>query len=264
MRKSTLLITLVLLSALLALPLSQPAYAQDADETEEPDETISEPDAGAELPLPLGGCQTTGTIVSSFNGTPLAAGNIVWFNSHLKLGGLKDREAIVYVRDAAIEFTANGITYYLPLEPSEIHFAPSTHYSYTVYDVVDLHWHTSISKANLGVNVWAGGIAFVVPEGGLPGGIGPITWTASFATDTPKLEARWQWSAAVYTRFGWDLNDVGVKAVDGPKENTFEDATKAGTPWYWLDYVTGGARGGGGSNYTGSWSGTGSVALCVE
>ena len=36
-------------------------------------------------------------------------------------------------------------------------------------------------------------------------------------------------------------------------------APHAGTPVAIEDYVIGGARGGGGSNYTGSWSGTGSV-----
>lgn len=249
----TTLITLIALVVFITLPLAasaQPARDQGTGE--------------AITPEAIEACQFSSTITSDFNGTPLSAGNSIWFNSHLKVSGLKGREAVVHVRDAMIRFSANGVTYQLPVEPSEIHFAPATDYSFTVYDEINLHWITEISRANLGNNVFAGGYIFVVPAGGLPGGIKPVTWTATITTDTPGLKVAWQWSAAVYTPFGQYLNELGVKEADGPEETSFADATKAGTPWYLKEFVTGGARGGGGSNYTGSWSGTGSLVLCVE
>ena len=43
----------------------------------------------------------------------------------------------------------------------------------------------------------------------------------------------------------------------------FPNSYHAGTPEYRKDYVIGGARGGGGSNYTGSLSGTKSKVPCA-
>jgi hypothetical protein len=50
-----------------------------------------------------------------------------------------------------------------------------------------------------------------------------------------------------------------VKPVDDNKASVYHNADHAGTPESFKKSVTGGAMGGGGSNYTGSYSGTGSV-----
>ena len=76
--------------------------------------------------------------------------------------------------------------------------------------------------------------------------------------DRSSVTATWQWSAAVYTSFTTDYNAVGVKAAEGPTCQ-YANADHVGTPENYKSFVTGGARGGGGSNFTGSWSGT--VAL---
>jgi hypothetical protein len=56
-----------------------------------------------------------------------------------------------------------------------------------------------------------------------------------------------------------------VKPVDDNKASAYKNSDHAGTPESFKAFVTGGARGGGGSNYTGSWSGTDGVTpVCTQ
>jgi hypothetical protein len=88
--------------------------------------------------------------------------------------------------------------------------------------------------------------------GGFPGGIQNVTWTANFAADTPGLTVNWKWAAAVYTNFSSSPGNLGVKAVDDPLVDAYHNSHLAGTPEAYRYYVTAGARGYGGSNYTGT------------
>jgi len=92
----------------------------------------------------------------------------------------------------------------------------------------------------------------------LPGGINPVTWQGHFSSDTPSVSVNWQWGAAVYTNFNTDYNAVQVKPLDSATAQ-YHNSDHAGTPEAFRQAVLGGARGGGGSNYTGSYSATGSV-----
>jgi hypothetical protein len=77
------------------------------------------------------------------------------------------------------------------------------------------------------------------------------------------VNINWQWAAAVYTNFSTDHSMLGVKAVDDNQDDCVtQNSDHAGTPELYKSFVIGGARGGGGSNYTGSYSGTGSVGPC--
>jgi hypothetical protein len=100
-----------------------------------------------------------------------------------------------------------------------------------------------------------------VPASGLPGGIKDVIWQATFSSNTSGLTVNWQWGAAVYTNFSTKYNDLGVKPVDDNKASKYKNSDHAGTPEDFKAYVIGGARGGGGSNFTGSYSATGSCAL---
>src|SRR5262249_22678755 len=51
----------------------------------------------------------------------------------------------------------------------------------------------------------------------------------------------------------------GVKPVDDNNASAYQNSHHAGTPENFRNFVTGGARGGGGSNFTGSYSATASV-----
>jgi len=50
---------------------------------------------------------------------------------------------------------------------------------------------------------------------------------------------------------------LAVKPVDDTKASQYKNSGHAGTPESFKSFVTGGARGGGGSHFTGSYGGTG-------
>jgi hypothetical protein len=95
-----------------------------------------------------------------------------------------------------------------------------------------------------------------------------VTWGGDFISDTPGISVSWKWGAAVYTVFSTNYNKLGVKPThqgsclyaNGDHAGTPEGIDDSGIPY--KHFVTGGARGGGGSNWTGSWSGTVSEIVC--
>jgi hypothetical protein len=103
----------------------------------------------------------------------------------------------------------------------------------------------------------------------LPGGIHPVTWTGTFTSNTAGITVKWKWGAAVYTTFSTDYNLLAIKPTHSGS-CSYNNSDHAGTPEGvdttsgkpFQSFVTGGARGGGGSNFTGSWSGTVSVPVC--
>ena len=68
----------------------------------------------------------------------------------------------------------------------------------------------------------------------------------------------------MYSQFGTDNSSLGVKPVDASDLSSYQNSDHAGTPESFKSFVTGGACGGGGSNYTGSYSGTATVTPDVE
>jgi hypothetical protein len=98
---------------------------------------------------------------------------------------------------------------------------------------------------------------------------GPVTWQGSFVADTAGISVSWKWGAAIYTAFSLDYNLLGIKPTHS-NACLYLNSDHAGTPegvdpntaQPFKAFVTGGARGGGGSNWTGSWSGTQHVAVC--
>ena len=64
-----------------------------------------------------------------------------------------------------------------------------------------------------GGDVFLDGFALTLPNG-LPGRIHPVTFQATFESDTPGLSVKWQWAAAVYSHFSTDYNALNVKPVD--------------------------------------------------
>jgi hypothetical protein len=118
-------------------------------------------------------------------------------------------------------------------------------------------------SSGLAGNTFLSALAFVVPAGGLPGGINPVTWSAVFTSDTPGVTMQWQWAAAVYTSFSSDYNALGVKPVDDNQASVYQNSDHAGTRENYKAFVTAGARGGGASNYTGGYSGTENVIPCA-
>ncbi len=204
-------------------------------------------------------CPTqSSSIVANFNGTAIGSGDYLWFTSVLKPSGLGSNPVTIFVRNSTITFTADGTNYSVPVPDANIVFSPSTTTATTTFNSSSNLWQTTVPSSGLAGNTLLDPTEFL-PSGGLPGGIKNVTWTAGFAADTSGVTLNWQWSASVYTSFSNNYNSLGVKPVDDNKASQYQNSDHAGTPENYKSYVTGGAMGGGGSNYTGSNSGTASV-----
>jgi len=188
-------------------------------------------------------------INSNFNGTAIQGGNTIWFSSHMKVDGVSSQPVTLSITSSVITFTSNGQLFSLVTPDARITFSPTATSASTSFDAATNAWVSIIPSGQAGSDPFMTGLAFLVPNGGLPGGINPVSWQAKFTSDTPGISGSWQWGAAVYTNFSTDYNALGVLAADGGRQS--------GTPLNFEPFVTGGARGGGGSNFTGSNSATG-------
>jgi hypothetical protein len=123
-------------------------------------------------------------------------------------------------------------------------------------------WTTTVPVSGSD-EIFLSGVALPLPSG-LPGGVNPVRWSGSFSASSPGISVQWKWGAAVYTCFPAPsaafYNALMVKPTHS-QACTFNNSDHAGTPEntsFRCD--TGGARGGGAANLTGSWSGTATAA----
>ena len=86
-----------------------------------------------------------------------------------------------------------------------------------------------------------------------------MTWCGTFASDTAGVEMGWRWSSAAYSNFSGNNAALGVKPMNTDHDNTATNRDNAGTPENYTRFVIPGARGKGGKNYTGSYSGTAEI-----
>ena len=198
---------------------------------------------------------------SNFNGTAVAAGNTIWFNTIFKPKGVPAAGGVVNLTGSTIRMTSGGNVITVNVPDSRVTFSATATSASTVFNPILNRWEITVPRAYTG-NIFLAGAAWVAPAGGLPGGANPVTWTGQMTTNMPGFSMNWQWAAAVYTSFG-PLGSVGAKPIDGGTMNPYANSDHAGTPESFKSSVVGGARGGGGSNWTGSYSGTVAPPVCV-
>lgn len=194
------------------------------------------------------------SITSNFNGTAIAGGDTIWFNSVVKAKGASSGGVIEF-RNQKVTWSANGKSFDFPIPDSVITYSTTATKASGTFNHGTDQWEITV-PASFGDNVFLSGDHFTVPSGGLPGGINPVTWTGTFTT-SPGVSLQWQWGAAAYTKFGL-LNEDGIKFTHSTTLDEYHNGDQAGTPENFKQFVTGGARGGGGANATGSYSPTGS------
>ncbi len=217
-------------------------------------------------------------VSTNFSRPPIAAGNTIWFDSVLSAKpprgpdgiqemDLSNHTVIVYVTNGTITFNANNATYNLPVPDAMITFTPTVTSATTTFDSVNNRWVTTVPSADLTRHmqqfdipgeVFASGLAFPVPAGGLPGGITNVNWSAAFTTDTPGVTLNWEWGAAVYSTFTTDYNllGVGVKSGDDGKGHCHWDGNgdRAATPENYKQYLVMGATADGPRDYAGDFT----------
>jgi protocatechuate 3,4-dioxygenase beta subunit len=200
-------------------------------------------------------CDASTTISDNFNSTALQAGHTIWFVGQIQWKSPGTGPLTVFLDSALVQFTANGTPYALNIPQAKIIYSPVATSTTTLFDDATQTWVTTVSPGNFGKRIFVSGLAFPVPVGGLPGSINPVSWSGRFTTDTPGVTVNWRWAAAAYSSFSTNYNALSVKATDGSTENPYPNTDQAGTPETYKSFVVDGARGGGGTNYTGSWTG---------
>jgi hypothetical protein len=217
------------------------------------------------------------SITSSFNSATINAGSTIWFNSTLKVSGLGSGPTTIRVDHSTItspDFTLNTPN-------AAVTFDPSATQATTTFDGATNTWVTTVPVSSSGSGGLLGGLLggltgllnLTPPPGntfldgatlyaptGLRGGISPVTWSANFTTDTSGVSVTWQWEAGVYSQFSNNLSVLGVKPVDSNSTSQYRNSDLAGTPENFKQFLVAGARGNGGSNYTGTASGTKTVS----
>jgi hypothetical protein len=203
-------------------------------------------------------CPSSSTNISNFNGTPIQPGNFIWFNANFTASGIPSTGATISFTNSTITFTADH-TYTESVPNAQITFDPTVACASTSFDPMTNTWTTTVPLAGSD-EIFLTGLAFPVPASARVQG--PVTWQGNFASVTPGISVAWKWGAAVYTTFNPDYTVLGIKPTH-TLACGYQNSDHAGTPEAFKDFVTGGARGGGGSNWTGSWSGTAGVSVCV-
>ncbi|HTP55995.1 MAG TPA: hypothetical protein VML53_04930 [Thermoplasmata archaeon] len=207
---------------------------------------------------------TSSSIKAGFNSFDLPSGEVVWFSAVVQLTGTKPTV------DSNIHFTGQKLTFVEPdgttftktLYASEVDFQVGATTATTVFSSTAFKWITTVPASYSG-DVFLSGYSYYVTSAGLPGGT-HVTWSGNFSSSECGLSFNWKWSAAVYTQFAGSqaaphYANVGVKPVDDNKMSSYQNSDHAGTPEnYKADLAQGGTEGGG-SNYTGSYSGTSGV-----
>ncbi len=201
----------------------------------------------------------TSSIASNFNGTSIPAGRSIWFNSIVKYTGPTNAPVTITFDQSTIDFTAGGTTYSLPVPTSTVTLSPFVTTATTTFDAGLNRWVTTTPFGTSG-NIYLAGLSFPVAVT-IDGGVNPVTWSGRFQSSVGGVTLNWKWAAAVYSTFDANHAALGVKPVDDNNASQYQNSDHAGTPENFKDWVVGGARGGGGSNFTGSYSGTKSVFI---
>ena len=215
--------------------------------------------------------QQTSSISSNFNGTPIRSNDYIWFSANFTAHGIPSTGATIYLTSSTIMFPNDPIAP-VSVPNAQITFKPGAVCSLTTYDSSTDTWET-IVPVNGSDEIFLAGVvmpASVLPASGLVKG--PVVWQGAFGSSlTTGPTINWKWSAAVYTAFSTDYNAVAPKPTHGATCG-YSNSDHAGTPEGtdtgsnapYKVFVTGGARGGGGSEWTGSWSGTAGVVAPFE
>jgi hypothetical protein len=191
---------------------------------------------------------------NKFN-VPFGTAPVVWVHAHFMPKGVSTTTTTT-VLFTGVSFVLNGHAYPLPnglvtFDPA----APSV--STTTFDVPNNRWLTTINPKFLSDENFFVGAAIPVDATIVGGGQATILFTTQ--TDDSDLSFSWQWSAAAYTYWPSNWNEALVQPYHG---NGPAGSQHAGAPDSKLvqKSLIQGPRGGGGSNFTGSWSATGHYA----
>ena len=190
----------------------------------------------------------------SWNKFSASSPDVVWIHVYIGTPSNLSTTQPTSVQFTGVTFVLNGTTYKLP--DGFLYFDPSyTGSPTTVFDPLFANangipgaWTTTLNPNHLPDEIFDG--AALPVDSNITGG-GGATFSYTTLSSDANLKWSWQWSAAAYTFWPSNWNAAEILA--------YHNSDHAGTPenMQVQHSLIQGPRGGGGSNYTGSWSGTG-------
>jgi hypothetical protein len=187
---------------------------------------------------------------TSWNAFTIPSGSSasVWVNAHIGKPSGISKTTTSTLRFTNGTLTIGGVAYPVPdgimtFDPA----APAT--ITTTFNATAGRWETLVNPSSLSDEIFLTGAA--IPVSAALATSAKATWSFAVLSDAIGLSFPWQWSAAAYTYWSTDWNDAAIQP--------YHTNDHAGTPLNLTiqHALIGGPRGGGGSNYTGSWSATG-------
>ena len=209
-------------------------------------------------PAPTGACTISNTsLTSNFNGTTIPAGRYIWFNSSFDPGPLSagTDPVTITITNGVISFTANNIPYTLSVPNARIRFDATVTSASTQF--LNNIWETVVPRGYTN-DIFMSGLSYLVPVN-FPGNYMNVKWTSDISIDKPGISLGWRWAAAVYTSFAGNAG-INVKPINGNTQNPYANTDRASTPENFKSFVVDGAKGTGGTNYTGSFSAVNTVS----
>ena len=218
-------------------------------------------------------CTALSSIESSFNATSIAEGNVIWFNSALRVDGLAAQPASIFLNDSTISFAANGKSYSLAVPAATVVIRPGGDGRFDGLRCREqsLGHHRPRRSFGEGVSLRPGlpgsrrgsarGHRFGYLVGGLfhrhaRGNREVAVGLRGLHHIRQRLQrARRQARGRGAASQGANLraaNNTGADGQDG----------SAGKPASFEAFLTGGAGGEGNSNFTGTFSATGALTPC--
>jgi hypothetical protein len=202
-------------------------------------------------PCTINNLTIANTSWNSFN-VPSSKTATVWFHAHIGTPSGIPTNTTTQVRFTNGTLTiVNGTgSHAFTLPDGLMIFNPAfTGTPTTTFDQTTNTWTTTVNPTHLSDELFFDGAAIPVTAALTQGGKATVSFTVQ--SQSKNLSFSWQWSAAVYTFWPADWNQAQILA--------YHHTDHAGTPLNTQvqQSLIQGPRGGGGSNFTGSWSATG-------
>jgi hypothetical protein len=157
-----------------------------------------------------------------------------------------------------VSFVLNGISY--PMPEGQVTFDPAAPLtSTTTYDAFNGRWRTTINPGSISDENFVVGVVLPVDAAIARGGQATVRFTTE--TSNSDVSFSWKWSAAAYTYWSSDWNAALIQPYHGTGPTGSQHADTPDNTQIQGSLIQG-PRGGGGSNYTGSWSASYNVAAC--
>jgi hypothetical protein len=202
----------------------------------------------------------TSCVTGGFNGTSIPpTTRYLWFTANMQASGIPSTGATINFTNSVISITSNNGNFTYPTRDGKIIFSPSATCATTTFNTVTMRWETTVPVSGSDeVLLSALGIKPTVDLKGAK-----VKWCASFTADKSGISVNWKAGTAVYTSNMTEpnYNSLGVKPTH-TNACLYNNSDHAGTPENEKRFLVAGAAGGGGSNYTGSWSSTSGLKVC--